>query len=179
MPKKGCKASAETKKKMGLALSVSKLKRNGRSEQEILENKKAGKKWCTGCQKFHDPIDFPASGGRYCKSSYPKHDPQKTWKYNLSKFGATPEWYHRTLDDQHNGCGICGSSEPGGSGGRFAIDHDHQCCPAGRACDKCRRGLLCAACNTALERLETIPRFVPCANAYLKKFDQSTTEDLA
>jgi hypothetical protein len=28
-----------------------------------------------------------------------------------------------------------------------AMDHDHRCCPAGRSCRKCRRGLTCKQCN--------------------------------
>lgn len=41
-------------------------------------------------------------------------------------------------------CDICQSIGP------RVVDHDHVCCPDGRSCEKCRRGLLCGACNKAL-----------------------------
>jgi hypothetical protein len=31
-----------------------------------------------------------------------------------------------------------------------AVDHDHSCCPAGKSCRACRRGLACHACNTLI-----------------------------
>lgn len=27
------------------------------------------------------------------------------------------------------------------------LDHDHRCCPLGRSCERCRRGLACKSCN--------------------------------
>jgi hypothetical protein len=30
------------------------------------------------------------------------------------------------------------------------IDHDHACCGKGKSCTKCRRSLLCRACNVSL-----------------------------
>ena len=36
------------------------------------------------------------------------------------------------------------------------IDHDHSCCPKRHSCSKCRRGLLCNACNQFVGRVEAI-----------------------
>lgn len=30
------------------------------------------------------------------------------------------------------------------------IDHDHDCCPPSRSCDRCRRGLACGPCNIVI-----------------------------
>lgn len=32
------------------------------------------------------------------------------------------------------------------------IDHDHDCCPSGRCCGHCIRGILCKGCNSNLDR---------------------------
>lgn len=37
---------------------------------------------------------------------------------------------------------------------RLAIDHDHECHPAGQACKNCIRGLLCFSCNAGIGRFE-------------------------
>lgn len=42
-------------------------------------------------------------------------------------------------------CDICGDSDS-----RLVFDHDHSCCPPGRACDECIRGVLCNGCNSIL-----------------------------
>lgn len=40
------------------------------------------------------------------------------------------------------------------------LDHNHACCPAGKVCKKCARGVLCAKCNHLLgfaeDKLETL-----------------------
>lgn len=37
-----------------------------------------------------------------------------------------------------------------GSGREVHMDHDHSCCPQGKSCKFCRRGLACMACNTMI-----------------------------
>jgi len=70
-------------------------------------------------------------------------------KQGLRMYGVTPEAFDAQSAKQGHKCAVCGrpfsdfSKEP-------AVDHDHDCCPKGQACEKCRRGLLCAPCNTAL-----------------------------
>ena len=84
-------------------------------------------------------------------------------------YGVTQEWYDKTLAEQGGGCAICGSTDPKSNGDTFHVDHYHGCCAKGcRACDKCRRGLLCGPCNTRLGILE-IEAWVKQAKAYLAK----------
>ena len=85
----------------------------------------------------------------------------------IRRYGVTPEWYDATLKSQSGRCAICGSTKPGG-GGRFHIDHDHNCCPGTkRSCGKCVRGLLCAMCNSRLSFIEN-PEWMKRALNYLK-----------
>lgn len=83
------------------------------------------------------------------------------------RFGVTEQWYHDTLAAQGGGCAICGL--PPHPDRKHAIDHSHACCGYIRACDKCRRGILCPVCNTRLGILE-MPDWRAKAEAYLAKW---------
>ena len=52
------------------------------------------------------------------------------------------------IADAQGGCGICGRPEPGRKG--WVVDHDRTCCATDASCSKCRRGILCQWCNSAL-----------------------------
>jgi hypothetical protein len=86
----------------------------------------------------------------------------------LSRKGLTPEGFEELFASQNGVCGICQKPDAGIK--RFAIDHRHGCCPDRKACEKCRRGLLCGNCNTALNRMEEIEDWHLKALAYLQKF---------
>jgi hypothetical protein len=83
----------------------------------------------------------------------------------LKRYGLTQETFDRLLEKQGYACGMC--HEPFGEEQPVFIDHDHTlgCHPGEKqACDKCRRGLLCLRCNTALGYIE---RHGELARAYL------------
>lgn len=88
------------------------------------------------------------------------------------KFGVGYEWYNQTLAEQEGKCAICRSLVVEGK--KFAIDHDHQCCPVNHACDNCRRGLLCFACNSRLGHIEN-DGWKRQAIAYLNRFKRLKT----
>ena len=73
--------------------------------------------------------------------------------YRYEKFGLTRAKLERLLDIQDHRCAVCrtllAEVEPGASMPWMPLhlDHDHTCCPPGRACAKCLRGILCAGCN--------------------------------
>ncbi|WP_420823252.1 MULTISPECIES: endonuclease domain-containing protein [Streptomyces] len=58
-------------------------------------------------------------------------------------------------------CALCQagpSVEPSPDAPSFWHDHDHRCCPSGRSCGRCVRGLLCLPCNaTRLPAHERLP----------------------
>jgi hypothetical protein len=105
-------------------------------------------------------------------AKHPKYYSEEKKDINFKRFGVNREWYEVTLADQNSGCAICGSTIPGGVG-RFHIDHNHRCCSERKACDKCRRGLLCSACNLKLGWIENEVWFEK-ATAYLDKYRNAT-----
>jgi len=51
----------------------------------------------------------------------------------------------RLWAEQDGRCYLCGDEM--GPARMAVIEHDHRCCPAGRSCQVCRRGLACDRCN--------------------------------
>lgn len=92
-------------------------------------------------------------------------------KFAFKKYGVDSNWYDDTISEQGGVCAICRGSETGGVSKRFSIDHDHKCCGIKRACEKCRRGLLCYSCNLKLGHLEN-DTWKRQAIAYLNKYNK-------
>jgi len=91
-------------------------------------------------------------------------------------FRMTVEEYAVMLASQGGRCAICRTEGPGRSSskhrneyGRFAVDHDHTCCPGFKSCGSCVRGLLCMQCNTGLGALRDDPKILHAALAYLER----------
>lgn len=72
------------------------------------------------------------------------------------------------LQAQDYACAMCGA--PFGDDVP-QIDHDHAChAEEKRACEHCRRGLLCLRCNTALGYIE---RYREMADVYLARVPET------
>jgi hypothetical protein len=107
---------------------------------------------------------FPRCKG--CKAKYDQERYERTKdvakermrKNRLAQFGLTPEEYSILLENQGNGCAICGASA-GWQGKRLAVDHNHT---SGAV-----RGLLCDRCNTVLGKMEDSPELLRKAATYL------------
>jgi hypothetical protein len=54
----------------------------------------------------------------------------------------------------------------------WCFDHDHSCCPEGKSCEKCRRGLLCQPCNRAMGHVHDIPERLEGLAMYLRSWDR-------
>lgn len=83
----------------------------------------------------------------------------KDLKNDLRKKGITLAQFEAMLLAQNYVCAICGQGNPKR---RLAVDHNHT--------TEQNRGLLCDRCNTALERLETVPEWGILAQQYLEKY---------
>jgi hypothetical protein len=76
-----------------------------------------------------------------------RRDREKVLEANLRrKHGIRPEDVARTYEAQQGRCYLCGDLLPADRA-KWPIDHDHRCCPQGKSCRYCRRGLTCPACN--------------------------------
>ena len=120
-------------------------------------------KRCPRCKKEKPREDFHKNASRpnglqtWCKECQKGRDHRTN---NLKKrYNMTPDDWDRMLAEQGGGCGICGTTEPGGRGNTFHVDHDHA---TGKV-----RGLLCFKCNTDLNKLEG--GFFEKATAYLRR----------
>ena len=60
-------------------------------------------------------------------------------------------------DEQQGLCYLCGDPLSTDSYRDIHVDHDHTCCPKGRTCEYCRRGLACTRCNKLIGAAEDNP----------------------
>src|SRR5208283_4897202 len=90
--------------------------------------------------------------------------------YLRGRYKTTSEWYEAKLTEQNGGCALCGATSQEGKK-YLSVDHDHACCPSGKSCGKCIRGLLCDRCNKALERAE-VNGWLLRAAAYLTHYER-------
>jgi hypothetical protein len=71
-------------------------------------------------------------------------------------------------------CAVCLESKPTSKAGNllaWAMDHDHQCCPSGRGCPGCFRGVLCSSCNRVLGYAYDNPEILRRGAEYLAAWD--------
>lgn len=73
-------------------------------------------------------------------------DPAKARQLQkLRRHRMTEEEWSAMWRQQDGCCYLCGTELR--EDRSTTIDHDHSCCPAGRSCSACRRGLACVNCN--------------------------------
>lgn len=131
------------------------------------------------CRTCPEPITTArAAGNGLCKRCYMRgwnranqrsdYSPVRARAWSLmNKYQITPEVYDAQEAHQHGLCAICGFEQVIADGRRMAVDHDHKCCPGGRACGECLRGLLCSNCNQLLGKAKDDIRLLARAIAYL------------
>jgi len=159
-PRRGIKASDETKRKASKSHTgkSSLLKVYGVSREEYAKHREAGERWCWFGKHFVQSDQFKNRMGccEPCKPlAYRSHDLKR--KYNL-----THDQYLEKLAAQGGGCAVCGLERIHDGDKHMMIDHNHE---TGAV-----RGILCGPCNTAMERLDSIPNWTDKALAYWKQF---------
>jgi uncharacterized OB-fold protein len=90
---------------------------------------------------------------------------KRKFRYNLSEQDV-----RRLLFLQKGLCAICSVKLT-----KFAVDHDHKCCPFEVTCGKCVRGLLCNECNTALGMMNDDTSRLRSAITYLETITYQPT----
>lgn len=122
-----------------------------------------GRKKCTSCREWLAEEDFntrsksPDGLTARCKACSRR---ASLWKF----YRLTLERFNEILDSQGGGCAICRRVQVRG----WHVDHDHACCPEGRTCGLCVRGILCSNCNTGIGMLQENEETLESALSYLR-----------
>lgn len=142
-----------------------------------------GMKVCSLCEVSQPVESFHKRAGvgfhAYCKACHGKRKRER-WaevepgqraagnRKSLLKhlYRMSPEEYEAKLAGQVGVCAVC-ARPPGAK--HLSVDHDHGCCPGGRSCGSCVRGLLCTPCNMALGVLENV-EWRAQAEHYLERY---------
>jgi hypothetical protein len=106
---------------------------------------------------------------KYYSSYYPENRTRIKSRSRNSRHKITQEWFENKKLEQDNRCLLC--LQP------FVetphVDHNHNCCPPLKSCDKCRRGLLCKDCNLGLGRFKDNIEALERAIQYLRSYSES------
>lgn len=161
-PFKGAKHSEEARDKMRAAKVgkvPSKLLKYGVTAEEYAAHRAVGDRWCFVQSHFVKAENFLAAGAKCCV------DCRATHHRNIllhGKYGVEHEWYEKRMEEQGNGCAICGHDLAQKGRVHLHIDHCHQ--------TEQLRGILCSKCNWAVERLDAVPDWAIKAAAYHLKY---------
>jgi hypothetical protein len=119
--------------------------------EEILENRRAYR--AENREQIRERMQRYNDGKRDDRKA--AYTAEKRWAAHLrNSHRMTPGDYEDMWRAQNGCCYLC--EEPL-ERGKTHIDHDHQCCPQGKSCVLCRRGLACKTCNWAIGHLGDDP----------------------
>jgi hypothetical protein len=124
---------------------------------------------CRGCEQILPAFAFtwegpttPRARCKECEKGRSKpvrvntsRDPEQVRRFNLARYGITPEQWQRMYDEQNGCCGLCGDKPE-----KLVTDHCHE---NGHV-----RRLLCRDCNTGLGMFRDDPERLKRAIAYLE-----------
>jgi hypothetical protein len=78
---------------------------------------------------------------------YDRSSTRIRWYGIAKRHGLTPAAWAALWQEQDGKCYLCNRElDPSTTD----IDHDHSCCPQGKSCKACRRGLACRKCNSLI-----------------------------
>lgn len=163
-------------------------------------------KTCSRCKAEKDVDDFGKSTGRkdgrlgHCKLCH-NQDTAKWYASNTGKrkegfskwyaksperrrvirlrgvYRITPQRFDEILESQEGKCAICRVVLDSKSHRtKPHIDHDHACCPSGRSCGGCVRGLLCTNCNSMLGKARDNVASLRAGADYVEMYQRLRTQ---
>jgi len=134
---------------------------------------KDGQIHCRNCGNYFDESDMVSSkNGKHKGLSYCNTCSPLLYRTRLvEKYGITIDQYHQMLEDQGYACKICKREEKTNKA-RLSIDHNHDCCPGGKSCGSCVRGLLCTNCNMSLGNAQDSIEILQQMIDYLKSYQK-------
>jgi hypothetical protein len=130
--------------------------RGKRTTDEVLFRDRNGNKQCLKCREWLSEGEFKA------KNTSDGLDETCRRCRLKEKYGLTPELFS-VLN-----AGLCQICNRKLDTDKYAIDHDHSCCPGQGSCGKCVRGILCGACNRGLGHFRDSPQALRKAADYLE-----------
>lgn len=145
-----------------------------RKSQRAAARDEWGCKRCPGCEQWLPEFEFDPGHGRIdgltgtCKTCTPRR-PSAPASPNMPKH-RQEAWRALGLSDGSGRCAICDKDVSGKSA---HIDHDHRCCPSGKSCKKCVRGLLCQGCNQGLGMFQDDIERMSAGINYLRNWELS------
>lgn len=114
---------------------------------------------CKSCHKDYRKTHYEANKQKYIDKARKWEKLNGGKKYQTYKISNTQflEMYNKYAGL----CWICKTNTA------THIDHDHSCCPEGKSCGVCVRGLICNTCNTGLGMFKDNVDFLQGAIDYL------------
>ena len=105
------------------------------------------RKWREANRELAREVSREAS--RRYRSKFPEAEARDRRRYEkMRAHGANAQAVFAAFWGSQGGCCyLCGDPFPAETPSEAHIDHSHDCCPCGRSCDICRRGLACGRCN--------------------------------
>ena len=143
---------------------------------------------CSSCHKEFVPTNHRRKAASYCSECYREYhrawreqqkaeDPLMNQRKNTwEKHGLYPEEVNAWKEVLDNCCPICNNEFDNTQAKKACIDHDHSCCPQGRSCAACRRGLICFNCNTVLGKVNDSPQVLLSMINYLKEYENGRVQ---
>jgi Recombination endonuclease VII len=118
------------------------------------KNKTGLTSWCNVCRGIKTK-EWIKNNPEKAKSSRRNTNLKRLYRITLKD-------YEKMLQDQQGTCAICKTTDPGGAGKKFVVDHCH-------STDKVR-ALLCGKCNCAIGLLNEDPLLFDAAKQYLQNY---------
>jgi len=127
-----------------------------------------GRKYCFGCRVWQEVSNFHKGSAKHMDGLKARCKKCSSREYRARTYGISAEKMDAMLKEQGGICAVCGIDPDH----KWAVDHDHSCCPGTKSCGRCVRGILCDRCNTAIGTLGDNSEAVMRAVDYLRAYEQ-------